>query len=115
MGKQQWVDVPLPRTLNLDTHPANLEPDESPNLLNVVTYEPGQIRQRKHFTRVASITSLSAAGDLPCSAVTSPTIITGSSANSITPTRALVTVLTTQSGVTIPYRDAYPGGPTPTG
>lgn len=115
MGKQQWVDVPLPRTLNLDTHPANLEPDESPNLLNMVTYEPGQIRQRKHFTRVASITSLSAAGDLPCSAVTSPTIITGSSANSITPTRALVTVLTTQSGVTIPYRDAYPGGPTPTG
>jgi hypothetical protein len=112
---QQWVNVPLPRTLNVDTSPGGLDADESPLLTNVVTWEPGQIRQRKRFTRVASVTALTAAGDLPCTVITSPNLAAGVTNPTTVPTRAIVTYLTGQSGAINVYRAAYPNGPFPSG
>lgn len=115
MGQQQWIDLPVPRTMNVDSEVWALADGESPMLSNVITVGDGGIRQRRKFSRVASITALSAAGDLPVTIVTNPSIVSTVSNQTTVPTRALVTVLTGQSGKFLTYRQAYPGGPIPSG
>lgn len=113
---QKWVDIPFPVRLNLDGALWGLNPDESPNLLNMITWEPGQIRQRRKFQRQVNMApAVITAGDLPFSIMTAANIAAGATNPTLVPSRALVGCFTSQSGVTIPYRNAYPNGPWPSG
>jgi hypothetical protein len=58
MGSQyQPLDVTLPTTLNTDVSPSELKGDESPDLRNVITSEPGHVRMRRGFKRKLPLVS----------------------------------------------------------
>lgn len=113
---QQLVNLPVPDRLNLDLSPSRLDPNEAADLYNVLLHEPGQLRVRKGYTRVASFTSqLTVPGqDAPVQIVTSPSLFAGGG-GSLTPTRGLATFLTGQNGAIPYYRLGNPAAVAPAG
>lgn len=56
-SRYSQIEVPFPVTLNTDLSASQLKPEESPDLRNVITAEPGQLRVRRGFNRTVQFFS----------------------------------------------------------
>lgn len=115
MGQQQWVDIALPRTINTDCGPLRTSEDEAADLYNVLTHEPGQIRQRRGWSGVSKLQSVGVNGDCPANIICAPNLAVGASNPTLINSRATIPLFHNQSGFTPMYRMTFPNGPYPTG